>query len=357
MAMSEPFRIAFIGIDNPHGAGWRDLLLNFGDAVKITAIVPGFGGATTSLEERHADAARFDTVDELIAGGQFDGAIVCLANDVGPAAIARLAAAGKHVLSEKPVAGRADDVRQIVEAVEKSGVAYQNGYMWRYDELAGRLRDMIADGRFGKMISIETTYVTSDVNRRGPTHYLFDPDKSIGGFFNWLGCHHLDLLFYITGQAIVGVTSRVGKFGATDVEVEDGGVALLDLEDGGLCTLVGGYWLPRWAGESHWTFRGSARWVHWDPGRGGTDGILEIHGPQPQWYAMEETFTLPKDTTPGYGGRRGVALVQDWLDAARSGGRPCRNTPASTLATCQLIDTIYQASAEGRRIECRIGPA
>jgi hypothetical protein len=71
---------------------------------------------------------------------------------------------------------------------------------------------------------------------------------------------------------------------------------------------------------------------------------------------MEETFSLPEDKTPGYGGRRGVALVRDWLDSARAAGpRPlCKNSPASTLATLQLIDTIYQSSREGRRIECRI---
>ncbi len=47
-----PFRLAFIGLDHPHGAGWRKALANLGEAVKITAIVPRFGGATASLEER-----------------------------------------------------------------------------------------------------------------------------------------------------------------------------------------------------------------------------------------------------------------------------------------------------------------
>jgi hypothetical protein len=72
---------------------------------------------------------------------------------------------------------------------------------------------------------------------------------------------------------------------------------------------------------------------------------------------MEETFTLPEDKTPGYGGRNGVALVSDWLAAARENGRPCRNTPQSTRAALELIDTIQRASEEGRRIECKIDPA
>jgi predicted dehydrogenase len=69
---------------------------------------------------------------------------------------------------------------------------------------------------------------------------------------------------------------------------------------------------------------------------------------------MEETLTLPPDSTLGYGGREGVALVREWLDACRGGG-PCRNTPESNTAVLELIDAIYRASREGRRIECTIG--
>jgi hypothetical protein len=49
-----------------------------------------------------------------------------------------------------------------------------------------------------------------------------------------------------------------------------------------------------------------------------------------------------------------VAAIRDWLEAARHSDRACRNTPQSTLATLRMIDTIYEASREGRRIECRI---
>src|SRR4051794_16640653 len=99
--MTVPFRLAFLGVDHPHGAGWRELLPLFDD-VTLTALVPRFGGAVASLEERYADVPRFDTVDALIAGGEFDGAIVCLSNREAPAAVATLARAGKHVLLEKP---------------------------------------------------------------------------------------------------------------------------------------------------------------------------------------------------------------------------------------------------------------
>lgn len=357
--MSQPFRVAFIGVDHPHGAAWRESLLNLAGEVVITAIVPEFSGALTSLEECHATTPRFASIPELLAQGArlFDGAVICLPNDRTPAALEQLAAAGKHVLSEKPCGLNAAAARAALEKVRRSGVAFQTGYLWRYDEGAQRLKAMIAEGRFGKLISVEMTCVTSDANRRGPSHFLFDPQQSGGGFFNWLGCHYLDLLGYVTGQSVTAVTARTGVFGETKLGVEDGGSAIFDLSGGGLATFIGGYWLPRWAGEWRWALRGSQRWVHWDPNRAGTSGVLEIHGPQPQFHAMEEVFSLSADKTPGYNGYRSRELIRDWVAVARGERKECRNTAASTLATLELMDAMYRSSAEGRRIACEIGSA
>jgi len=351
-------RLAFLGIDHPHGAHWRQQLANFADQAELVALVPSFGGGTASLEERYAGLPRYGSVPELLSGVNFDAAVVCLSNREGPAAIAELARAGKHVLAEKPVAAGAAEGRRILEAVDQSGVAFQTGYMWRYEDIANRLKRMVEQGAFGKLISVEMTFATSDVARRGPDHYLFDPAASGGaGFFSWLACHWLDTLLYVTGQAVVGVTARTGVFGVVPTQVEDGGVAILDLEGGSIATFLGGYWHPRWAGESRWAVRGSQRWIHWDAARPGTGGVLEIHGPQPQWHAMEETYTASPDKRAGYGGDKGFFLVQDWLDCIRTGRRDNRNTARSMLATLELIDAIYQSSREGRRIDCRIGPA
>jgi predicted dehydrogenase len=347
--MTHPFRIACVGLDHPHGAGWRELLPHLGDTVDVTAIVPAFGGATASLEERYAHVPRFDTAEQLVGWGQFDGALVCLPNRESPGAVRALAEAGKHVLMEKPGAASAAEFEPAADAVRKAGVAFQSGYLWRYDPGADRLRAMVADGRFGKLISIEIGQFTSDVRRRDPAHYLFDADQSGRGFFNWLGCHWLDLVPYITGDAVTAVTARVGCFGANPIALEDGGTVILELAGGALVTLTAGYWLPRWTGELYLAVRGSQRWVHWDPAHPKSGGQLRVHGPQPQFHAMEETFTIPPDPTPGYGGARGVQVIRDWVAAARGEGAACRNTVDSALATLRLLDAVYRASDQGRR--------
>ncbi|MBT3890999.1 MAG: Gfo/Idh/MocA family oxidoreductase [Planctomycetaceae bacterium] len=350
--MTLPLKLAFIGVDNPHGAGWRDLIANVTAEATITSIVPMYGGTTASLQQCYVNLPRYASITELISNEQFDAAVICLPNDQTVAVVQQLAAAGKHLLLEKPGAGRVRDAEQIKNAVDQAGIAFQSGYMFRYDQCANRLRQMVSDEQFGKLISIESKYVTSDINRRGRDHYLFDETVSYAGFFSWLACHHLDLLLYITDQSVKAITARVGVFGDIPATVEDGGTALLDMEHGALATITGGYWVPRWAGEMYWTLRGSERWVHWDPRQENTGGVLKIHGPQPQWYAMEDEFIAPTDDTPGYGGANGVALLRDWYALIRGEVTSCRNTTQSMIDTVRLIEHIITASAEGRRIDC-----
>jgi predicted dehydrogenase len=352
LTMTQPLRLAFIGVDNPHGAGWRDLIANVTSEATITSLVPMYGGTTASLQQCYVDLPRYTSTTELIGNEQFDAAVICLPNDEVVTVVQQLAAAGKHILLEKPGAGRVSDAEQIKDAIDQAGVAFQSGYMFRYDQCANRLRQMVSDDQFGKLISIESKYVTSDVNRRGRDHYLFDEKVSYAGFFSWLACHHLDLLLYITDQSVKAITARVGVFGAIPATVEDGGTALLDMQHGALATITGGYWVPRWAGEMHWTLRGSERWVYWDPRKENTGGVLEIHGPQPQWYAMEDEFIAPADDTPGYGGVNGVALLRDWYALIRGEVDTCRNTTQSMVDTVRLIENIITASDEGRRIDC-----
>ncbi len=77
--------------------------------------------------------------------------------------------------------------------------------------------------------------------------------------------------------------------------------------------------------------------------------LFRIHGPQPQFMAMEETFELPPDDTTGYGGKAMVSLLCDWIRTIREGD-DCRNTPESTVTVLKTIDSIYESSENGRRV-------
>jgi predicted dehydrogenase len=242
---SSVFRVLFVGVDHPHGCAWRKSLQEAG-RFEIVGLVPGFGGAITSLEEEYIALPRYADADAALAAGlAFDGAVVLLSNREAPPNCVSLASAGKHVVLEKPGVGTVEDAQAILDAADASGAVFTMAYTQRFAPCAVRLAEMAADKQFGKVISLENVSATTDVRLRNPSHYLFDPEENKypageGGYFSWLGCHNLDMVRFVSGQKIVGVTARVGVYGETDSDVEDGGAIIIELADGALVTLIGG---------------------------------------------------------------------------------------------------------------------
>ena len=135
------------------------------------------------------------------------------------------------------------------KSANASGSVFTTAYTQRFSPCAVRLAEMAAEKQFGKVISLENVSATTDVRLRNPSHYLFDPEENKyprgeGGYFSWLGCHNLDMVRFVSGQKIVGVTARVGVYGETEAHVEDGGAIIIELADGALVTLIGGCALP-----------------------------------------------------------------------------------------------------------------
>lgn len=347
--MNARIRLAWVGIDHPHGCGWRRLFWDLEDQVEGVAICnPELG--LSSLEERYSDLPRFQSLDELVAWGRFDAAVVALSDQASSPAAQVLAQAGKHLLLEKPGARSASEFRPIVSTLEQNQLSFQAGYLWRYDEGANRLKAMAEEGRFGRLSAINIGFVTSCVQRRDPAHYLFDPAVSGGGFFHWLGCHMIDLLPYITGQTIRSVFAQLGNVGRTPIAVEDGGSVLMRLSDDTIVSLTGGYWLPRPAGMASWSIFGTQRSVHWDLMPKVGRGHLHIQGPQPHWESLDEDYVIPEDKTPGYGGWMGRQAVEDWLRQIRDPSRPCRSSARSVLSTLEVLDAIATSAREGVQI-------
>src|SRR5687767_1305254 len=88
-------------------------------------------------------------------------ALVCRRNDVNPETVVAAARAGKHVLSEKPVATTAANLKPVLNEGEKAGVTLAVCYPWRCHPAAIDLRDFVASGLLGRLLAVEARMVTS----------------------------------------------------------------------------------------------------------------------------------------------------------------------------------------------------
>ena len=124
------------------------------DRVKLVAacdIVPERAEeATTVYGFDHA----FTSVLETIAGAEWDVAVVCTPTPVREVVVKQLAAAGKHIFIEKPMADTIQEARRMVDLVEAAGVKMAVDQTYRYYYPFDLAKEVIADGRLGRVISI-----------------------------------------------------------------------------------------------------------------------------------------------------------------------------------------------------------
>ena len=256
-APSRRLRVGVVGLAHYHVTGWVETLEGFDDELEIVALYDPDSERARTLAPTHRDPSlraglgeRYRAIpvetmlDDLIRGHDLDFALVTLPNADAPAAIERLAGAGIHLLVDKPAARTASEARRAFGAARDAGVRVVVGLTRRYSPAAREMRDLVAAGRIGKLISAEAIFAASSVLVRDPANPLFDPVTSGGGILSWLGVHDIDSLLWLNGEPVVEVSAMAGSVGAPGLAVEDVISVALRFAGGAVGTVHHAYALP-----------------------------------------------------------------------------------------------------------------
>jgi predicted dehydrogenase len=275
--------------------------------------------------------------------------LVALPNDQTPGVIARAAAAGKDVISEKPGARSAAELRPALEALERHGRRLLMAYMWRANPSIEKARELVQAGALGRLTSVELRWVTSQVRMRDPGHWLFKKEVAGGGVLAWLGCHWLDALRYVTGDEVASATALLGTLSGEAIDVEDVASVALRLCGGALVTLHAGYLLNTGrAGYQGADFdhpivlRGTLGTL--THGRDGADQVVTLHSIAPGFDAApRQVFRYTPGPSDAYGGVAGLAYFDRFLR-----GEGPSDGATDALRVLEILDAVY-ASAAGER--------
>lgn len=123
--------------------------------------------------------------------------------------------AGKPVYIEKPMARTWEECRIINEAAAKKGIPVYVAYYRRSLEYFKKVKEIIDSGTLGRILNISMQQyfpAREEDYHRKDLPWRVIPDISGGGYFHDVGCHALDILFYIFGEPVrvTGTTSNVG---------------------------------------------------------------------------------------------------------------------------------------------------
>jgi xylose dehydrogenase (NAD/NADP) len=103
------------------------------------------------------------------------------------------AAAGKHVLCEKPLAGSADDARAMQDACDSSGTLLAEAWMTPFDSRWRHAMQLATDGLVGDITEINAAF-TFTIGPEGVNNYRWSPDHGGGAL--------LDVGIYCLGPAV-----------------------------------------------------------------------------------------------------------------------------------------------------------
>ncbi|MCD6352270.1 MAG: Gfo/Idh/MocA family oxidoreductase, partial [Armatimonadetes bacterium] len=174
------------------------------------------------------------SLQALLERDEVDIVSVCTPDDAHVEPCLAAAAAGKHILLEKPLATTTADADRIIAAAEGAGVKLMVGQILRFDPHYAVAYRQAQEGALGDLIyAYARRYNLLRDGRR------IAPHSSVMAF---LGIHDLDALQWITGRRVVRVFAVGASKLMADARADDAIVATLQF-DNGACGCVDTLWV------------------------------------------------------------------------------------------------------------------
>jgi predicted dehydrogenase len=331
--MAEPIRLALAGA----GVFSRDdhvpAIRALGDRFDIVAVYSRTRASAEALQAHLAHPADIYTdLDEMLARPDIEAVDVVLPIDPQPEAVEKALAAGKHVLSEKPISPTVAVGRRLVQIARNyPKQVLLVGENLRYEATFGRAAELVQSGAIGKpFLASWIGYASlTPANKFYNTPWRRDGSFP-GGFIMDGGVHNIAAFRRVLGE-ITHVSAEVTQMRA-DLPPTDTLVAAFQFERGFI-----GNWTMTFAANS--PFGASFTVV-------GDQGALRVGWGELEISTGGETR---KEPVSGIGTMQ--AELAAFADAIRSGTPSPAGSPLEALRDVAVIEAILRSGEIGSRVE------
>lgn len=173
---------------------------------------------------------------ELVADKEIDAVYVATPVRLHAAQTIAAAEAGKHVLTEKPMAMNMDECDRMIAACLAHNVRLGVAYYRHFYPVVRRIKEIVELGEIGQTVVAQiNAFEWFDPPPDHPRRWLIDKEQAGGGPMFDFGCHRIELL-----QHLFGSITRVQGLASNrwfDRRVEDTSLALFQFEQGACGTL------------------------------------------------------------------------------------------------------------------------
>jgi len=175
-------------------------------------------GRVTAIASRSLEKAReaalplgiaqaYGSYEELLEDADIDAIYNPLPNHLHVPWSLKAAAAGKHVLCEKPIGMNAAECRQLMDARDRYGVKIGEAFMVRSHPQWLRARELVQGGTLGELRAVITAFT---YNNQTPENIRNIPEYG-GGALMDIGCYAIQISRWMFGSEPTAVQSAMDR--------------------------------------------------------------------------------------------------------------------------------------------------
>ena len=330
-------RVGVVGagfMGTTHAAAWR------AEGARVVLLARDVARATAAAAELGATAVA--TLDELLA--RVDIVDVCTPTDAHTEVVLAAAAAGCHVVCEKPLALDPAEGERMIAACEAAGVRLFVGHVLRYIAEYAAAKAVVARGDIGTPAVLRLRRCAFRPQKPAG-HWLFDPARSGGMAFDLL-IHDIDYARWIAGDVTRAYAWSAG-LDRPDRPLDHAFLTLTHAS--GAITHITGSWA-----YGAPTFRTGLEIA-------GSHGLISYDSERAQ-PLLPFLHARPDSGQGAVGISKSLnredpfrEQLRDFLAAIRDGGTP-RVTAADGLAAVRIAAAVNESARTGRAVDVARGP-
>ena len=128
------------------------------DRVEVTAVASRERSRAESYAREHGIERAYTSYEELLEDRSLDAVYIPLPNSMHVDWSVRALEAGKHVLCEKPLSRRPNDVERAFDAADRAGRILAEAFMFRHNPQTARLVALVEDGAVGRLRLVRAAF-------------------------------------------------------------------------------------------------------------------------------------------------------------------------------------------------------
>jgi predicted dehydrogenase len=215
-----------------HSHAYRDAPFFF--ELPVHPVLKAICGRNPAGVKAAAEKFGFESVEtdwrELIRRDDIDVIDVCTPNHSHKEIVLAAAAAGKHVICEKPLAMNEQEAKEMLDAVNRSGVVHMVCHNYRFAPAVRLVKNWIDSGKLGNIYHIRAAYLQDWIlDPQFPLVWRLQKELTGSGAHGDLACHCIDLARFLVGE-LDQVSGMMETF-VKERPLEDGSLGKVDVDD------------------------------------------------------------------------------------------------------------------------------